>query len=177
MMIPKFVGGVPVDVIVRESHQADSTIAMHPVERGAHVSDHITIEPKRLFIEGAAQSGAATWQALLAARATRMPFTIVTGFDVYQNMVIEKLDAERDARFSTTLRFTAALREVIIVDTETTDGSPSGTSQSDLSSERLAPGSVRDRGASVVQRGNQAAAPVSASDLSQARNLLSAVLG
>lgn len=169
-MIRKSLAGVQVDATLREIHESDLLIAEHPVEFGASVSDHAIVLPKRLILEGVAGSRGgpaavtAAWQTLKAAQESREPFSIVTALDVYRNMLIERITVDRDRAIGRVLYFRAELREVIIVDTETTQGTRSGTSQSGLSRDRLAPGTPRDRGAPVEQRGNVATQAVSGAD-------------
>jgi hypothetical protein len=158
--LSRFIGPVPLDVVMRETHESDLAITTNPVEFGADVADHAYLEPKRLVLEaiagsrgGNAASIAAAFQALTRLQETRMPFDIVTGVTLYRNMLIERLTVTRDSFFSRVLLFTAELREVIIVDTETTSGA--------LSKGTLAPGAAADRGSPVVQRGNAATRSVS----------------
>lgn len=126
--LSRTIGPIPVDVIVREQHESDITITTNPVEFGAAVSDHAYVEPKKLMLDavmasrvGPAAVGAA-YQSLLRLQELREPFDVITGLTLYRNMLIERLTVNRDSRMATVLYFTAELREVIIVDTETTEG-------------------------------------------------------
>ncbi len=162
VFLSRFIGPVPIDVVVRETHESDLSITTNPVEFGAEVSDHAYLEPKRLVIEAVAGSRAggpaavaAAFQALVRLQETRQPFAIVTGLSLYRNMLIERLTVKRDSFLSRVLYFVADLREVIIVDTQTTSGG--------LSSGSLQPGTAADRGSPTVQRGNTATRPASPS--------------
>ena len=59
------------------------------------------------------------FQSLLGLQASANPFSVQTGFRIYDNMVIVELTATQDARTASTCRFTAKLREVLIVSTST----------------------------------------------------------
>lgn len=111
------IGPVPVSVIVRESHQSNLGITELPIETGAKVTDHAYVEPKRISLEFADASAAATFNALVRFQESRVPFTFVSGLFVYNSMLIKSLSADRDATFSTVLAGKAELQEVIIVST------------------------------------------------------------
>lgn len=157
ILLSRFIGGVAVDVVVVEEHHAEMTIADHPVERGASISDHAWREPYRVRIEGAidAPGAFAAYQALLTLQEAAEPFTLVTGLRVYSDMLIERLNAARDTEFPRVLMFNAELREVIIVDTQSSSagaGSPEA-------------GATADRASPVQNRGTVQARQVQSSDM------------
>jgi hypothetical protein len=169
--LSRTIGPVPVDVVVREQHESDLTITSNPVEFGAAVSDHAYTEPKKLILDAVAGSRAGpaavalAFQALTRLQESREPFDVLTGLTIYRNMLIERITVNRDSRFATVLYFTAELKEVIIVDTETTpgDGGEGGageqgkqTKQSDkLAKQSTQEGPARDRAAPPTDRSNQ----------------------
>ena len=126
--LSRTIGPIPVDVVVREQHESDITITTNPVEFGAAVSDHAYVEPKKLMLDAVMASRAgpaavgAAYQSLLRLQELREPFDVITGLTLYRDMLIERITVNRDSRMATVLYFTAELREVIIVDTETTEG-------------------------------------------------------
>lgn len=173
MIIPlnRTIGPVPCDIFVREKHESQLTITDNPVEFGAAVSDHAYMEPKRLTLDILAGSkpnmiaaSAATLQALHALQAQREPIQVVTGLSVYNDMLIERVTANRDATYSQVLIATVELREVIRVDTQTraarSDERGRARGQSNLSREKLAEGAPRDRGSPTVDRGGTVTQPV-----------------
>lgn len=173
VFLSRFIGPVPLDVVVREIHESDLTITTNPVEFGANVADHAYLEPKRLRIDavagsrsGIAANVAGAYQALQRLQESRQPFDVVTGLSLYRNMLVHRLIVDRDARFARVLFFSAELQEVIIVDTETTEGTGNAngqrgrTSQSGQAKNKLAGGSARDRGSPTTQRGNSATTEV-----------------
>jgi hypothetical protein len=164
--LSKFLGPIPLDVVVREVHESDLFITSNPVEFGANVSDHAIIEPKRLVMDAVAGSRPGTpgsvagaFQAITRLQESRQPFSIVTALTVYRNMLIERLSVDRDKTFGRVLFFRAELREVIIVDTETTSGG--------LSQGKLQDGTAKDRGSPTTQRGNNVTKPAPTSTTTQ----------
>ena len=111
------IGPVPIDVVVTERHKSDIEITEIPIENGARITDHAFILPKKITLEGATGNATAAFNALVALQESRVPFTLVTGFYVYRNMLIKSISADRDKQFSTVLKFTADLQEIIIVST------------------------------------------------------------
>ena len=57
------------------------------------------------------------FRLLVALQSTREPFDVVTGFTTYHNMVFESLSAPRAPEHGRSIRFTATLREILIVGT------------------------------------------------------------
>jgi hypothetical protein len=186
-VIPRTLGPLSLDVVVRELHESTLTITQNPVEFGADITDHAYVEPKRLRFDAVMAGNAAdptlvaaSYQALVRLQESREPFDVQTGLDIYRNMLIERIEVDRDKDNSRILLFRADLTEVILVDTESTqsgaDGSANsgrGARQSGLSKGRLASGITRDRGSPVVQRGNAAVQPagLSLSDALARRDL------
>ena len=83
-------GGLSFDVVVSEEHEDTLTIAKHPVEQGANISDHAYRNPCKVVIRGASSEStyglpvwdpynATLYNALLALQNAREPFDIVTG--------------------------------------------------------------------------------------------------
>ena len=111
------IGPVPIDVVITEKHNSTLSITEIPIENGARITDHAFLMPKRLTLDCATKNAAATYNALVMFQESRVPFTIVTGLFIYENMLVKSIDAERDAQFSSVLKFTAELQEIIIVST------------------------------------------------------------
>ncbi len=66
------------------------------------------------------------FQLLLGLQRSRLPFGVQTGLYWYPQMLIKKLEANQDKRTAGALVFTATLREVIFVSTETVTYPPRG---------------------------------------------------
>lgn len=147
VIVSREIGGVPIDVVLYEEHESTMTIADHPVERGAEISDHAWREARRVRIEGVVDAplAVAAYEGLLAVQEAAEPFDLVTGLKIYRNMLIEQLFATRDKATARVLNFEADLREVIIVDTQTSAGSPEAGTTADRASPRVNRGQVQAR--------------------------------
>ncbi|HEY8356686.1 MAG TPA: hypothetical protein VIL30_04415 [Ramlibacter sp.] len=137
--ISRAIGPVPVDIVVKESVTSELKITQQPVEFGADITDHAYVMPKRIVMDciiggSLSRSGngrlemMAGWQAMKALQETRQPFTLVSGLDVHRDILIEKLEAERDQDWSSVLKFTATCLQVIIVGTAYVQGQAQGPS-------------------------------------------------
>lgn len=192
--ISRKLGPVSMDVVVRETHESALRITRNPVEMGADISDHAFIEPKRLILEAVAAGGsispaqiAAAYQSIVALQESREPFEIVTGLNLYRNMLIESVAVDRDKDTARVLYFTADCIEVIIVDTESNEdaaGSENkgkGGKQSNTSKGKLQKGDTQDRGSPKVDRGNVSAkeAPTTgnSADAVKNRSMLGSITG
>ncbi len=121
--LSRSLGGIPLDVVVREQLNSSLTITENPVEVGAAVTDHAYINPKRITMEAISGSRAgmvgasAAYAALVRLQETREPFDIVAGFSLFRNMLIEDITVDRLKGRGRICYFTAELVEVILVDT------------------------------------------------------------
>ncbi len=117
IFFPRSVGPVFIAVGVEESATASMEIPSHPVERGAKISDHAWRLPTTLKMTNITQDVTGPWRALNDLMAQAEPFDILTGFDLFENMMIESIEPQRDVIWSNVLYFTVSLKEVIIVET------------------------------------------------------------
>lgn len=141
------IGPVPLSVLIYEKHTSSVEITSNPIETGAEVNDHAYIKPKEVELEVADQNAAATYQALVAFQESRVPFVLVTGLSLYQNMLIKDIDVTRDKTYSKIIRASVKCREVIIVETGTaeSDGSDDGKKSGDKNkSEKTSKGKAAD---------------------------------
>ncbi|KAA2237668.1 phage baseplate protein [Salinarimonas soli] len=115
-------------IVSEESHRDDLFITLHPVERGATISDHAfkmpaTVEMRVGYSNSTAgQEGFVqeVYQEFLDLQFEREPFDVFTGKRAYTNMLIASLQVTTDPRTEEVLSLTVGLREVIIVDTQMT---------------------------------------------------------
>lgn len=194
------IGPVALDVILTEKHKTSLEITHNPIELGADVNDHAIIQPKVVTLDIASSLGALTFIALVRFQETRVPFTLVTGLDVYQDMLIESIDADRDKDQSRILRATVTCKQVLIVSTGTaaatagsksvsnpgtaggTNSRTSATPSKELASSKAgsaattaAPtATIADRVAAPVQRGDGANSAVPSSS---GKSILKAAFG
>lgn len=131
-------GSFSLYVTLEERHHDELVITDHPVEQGAAISDHAYKKPSELTMTigwtnsslasiGTLQFGnysRSTYQDLLALQKQRIPFDISTGKRKYSNMLIQSLDTTTDAKTENSLIVTLHCREVIIVQTTTTQLQP-----------------------------------------------------
>ena len=133
---------ISLDASISEGHSYSSRVSQFPVEDGSTISDNIindpagleivgfvTNTPVVLFIQNIANIVDDTtggdrvktaFEALLALRESKEPFTIVTGLKTYENMVFTSLSFPRDKSTGTTnLRFNARVLNVELVSSRT----------------------------------------------------------
>lgn len=176
------IGPVPIDCVLTEKHTTELDITEIPIETGAKVTDHAVVMPKKLSLDVANDGAAATFNALVRFQESRVPFSIVSGLKVYSNMLVKRIDADRDASFSRVLRARVDLQEIIIVSTayaadpagETGAGSsnrgqPGGrksTRAAPPSAERSTTAATANRASGTVQRGDAGVSTAPAADQS-----------
>lgn len=157
------IGPVAIDCVVTERHTSELEITEIPVESGVRITDHALILPKRVTLDIANQNAAAAYNALVAFQESRVPFTVVTGLYLYQNMLIKSLNADRDKQFANILRCSCDLQEIIIVSTayapdtvgSSDPNSPSSTSPN-VNSQAATDSATSDRTAPSTLRGDSA---------------------
>ena len=132
------------DATVTEDHVLSAEIAEHPVETGVDVTDHVRIKPRKLVLSvktsdsplaggllgsiGSIAAGLSStfglsrtlenYQTLRTLFFSRVPFNIVTGIDVYENMLMESISIPRSVDSDGELRFNIVAREIYFVDTQ-----------------------------------------------------------
>lgn len=177
------IGPVPIQCVIREKPISELEITEIPVEFGAAITDHAYPLPKKVTLEIADNGGAATFNALVRFQESRQPFTLVTGLSVFQNMLIKRIEPDRDKDFSTTFRGTVDLQEVIIVDTARAagDGPEGGKPGGEKSTKAASPTKGRagdaataDRASGPAQRGD---APATSVEPARGRSILRSLAG
>lgn len=136
------IGGIMPDITIEEIGRDTTFITNHPVERGAAISDHAFMMPVEVEMRVAWSDSSGGWQgysatiyeALQALQQAREPFEVVTGKRLYENMLISALEVTTNKESEYALVARVALREVIIVDTQTAGGAPSGMSNGNQAS-------------------------------------------
>ncbi|AGC35714.1 tail fiber protein [Rhizobium phage RHEph06] len=111
------IGPVPISVVISEEHESTIGITEQPVETGAKITDHAYVEPKKLSLEFGDENAVATYNALVRFQESRVPFSIISGLYVYNNMLIRAINVTRDSTYSRVLSGRVDLQEVIIVST------------------------------------------------------------
>lgn len=181
------IGPVPISCIVREKPLSELEITEIPVEFGAVITDHAYPLPKKVTLEIVDAGAAATFDALVRFQERRQPFTLVTGLSVFQNMLIKRIEPDRDKDFSTVLRATVDLQEIIIVDTAYATADPDGqapdagkpggeksTKAARPTKGRAGDAATADRASGTVQRGDQSAKTV---EPARSQSILHSLIG
>lgn len=178
------IGPVPINCVISEKIENSLNITEIPIENGAVLTDHAVLMPKRVSLEIATANATASYGALVAFQESRVPFTLVTGLAIFRNMLIKRIDPERDASFSTILRCRVELQEAILVGTAYAadpdgDNYERGKAGGEKSLKSAAPAPERsrdpvtaDRSTGTVQRGDAGVVTVPSS-----LALLSSVFG
>lgn len=123
------VGAVQIDVAINQVHTFPSRITENPVEDGTLFSDHVILLPAVVEIEGRISDSSVSlistirgkdkaedgYRELVRLQRDREPFSVVTGLEIYDNMLLEELSVPRNGRDGKSIRFVALLREVQIV--------------------------------------------------------------
>lgn len=132
------IGVIIPSVVVTEKHSDTLEITEHPVEVGAAVADHAYKRPSEVVMEvGFAGGGSLldfasnltatgllglspqeTYQEILNLQDSRVPFDVVTGKRLYNNMLIRALEVTTDKATENVLSAIITLREVIISQTQ-----------------------------------------------------------
>lgn len=177
------IGPVPIQCVIREKPLTELEITEIPVEFGAAITDHAYPLPKRVTLDIADNGGAATFNALVRFQESRVPFTLVTGLSVFRNMLIKRIEPDRDKDFSTTFRATVDLQEIIIVETARAadegqeGGKPGGTKSTKAATPtkgRAGDAATGDRASGPVQRGD---APAKGVEPARSQSILSRIAG
>lgn len=122
------IGSVELDVSLSEDHRFPAQLTENPVEDGTVFTDHVVLQPTALQIEGrvsdATQSltsfrgpgrAADAFKALVTLQKSRETFRVVTALNVYERMMFEELSVPREALDGRSIRFTARLKEILVV--------------------------------------------------------------
>lgn len=141
------IGPVSLDCQMSEKHVSEIEITSNPIETGAEVNDHAYIKPKEVTLEIGSGDAAATYAALVRFQESRVPFMLVTGLSIYNDMLIQSIDATRDKTHSRVLNATVRLRQVIIVSTGSAPADTEAASGGTENQSRSKPGGKNSRGA------------------------------
>jgi hypothetical protein len=167
----RVIGPVPINCVITERHTSEIEITEIPIEDGARITDHAFVLPKKVTLDIANENATAAYNALVAFQESRVPFTIVTGLFIYTNMLIKSLNADRDKTFSSVLRCSCDLQEILIVSTayaadptSTGDGDPTNSTGSKVNSQNASDAATADRTTGTVLRGDSATSAVPATD-------------
>lgn len=163
------IGGIQVDVSVREIHTQTAEVSEHPVETGSDVADHKRTHPAQLSMEGVLsnlptnladritldKTAQVRYRELIDLFELSETFQIVTGLRVYDNMIATRFGVERNQDTGEIVRFVADFRELVFADAEeveplipNTNDAPKVKKESDLGPKATKPAPPAAAGAS-----------------------------
>lgn len=128
------IGGIQVDVSIRETHIHEWQVTEAPIETGGSIADHRARMPVGLDMEGVVSnlptnlfdlltqelSAEDRYLELLELAESDDLIEVVTGLRVYQNMTFRRFEVVRDETTGQIIRFRASLRELEFADAEIT---------------------------------------------------------
>jgi hypothetical protein len=130
-------GDIGIDAVLRETIDLQSTLTEHPVEFGANVADHIFTNPKTYILEGGVSDvlfkqvnndiaggsfggqltrSQTAWEVLQAIQLAGQPFSVQTGLELIDNVLIIGLNTSRSKDTANALLFQCTIREVIFTE-------------------------------------------------------------
>lgn len=130
------IAGLFFDAILNVSTEHTATITQHPVQSGANISDHMYLEPVQITMEVGMSDAMASmvmgqwagdnasksvnaYRKLVELQAARIPFTVLTRLNTYDNMVVKAISVNDDFHTKTGLRATVSLQQLIVADVAT----------------------------------------------------------
>lgn len=117
IVFSRVVGPVQIDCLISEKPENGLDITEIPVETGSRITDHAVIMPKKITLDIANHNASDSYQRLVEFQESRVPFTVVTGLSVFNNMLIKSISVERDFMMSNVLSAKIELQEIILVST------------------------------------------------------------
>lgn len=126
----RMIADIVPDCVVEAVHDDRLSITMHPVERGANVSDHAFVMPRTVEMrlgfsdstQGWVGAAAAGYAALLALQSERSPFTVSSGQRLYDNMLVAGVTQVDDKNTKHTKMVTVRLQQVRIANVQSKNG-------------------------------------------------------
>jgi len=130
---------VHIDASLKEDHILESVLTEFPVEKGSILSDHRVKKPKSLRMVGLISDNPLglikfdgnmehlnplfsrskdAWHKLNDIYEKTELIEVITGLDVYKNMIFISLVANRTEETAGSLEFTATLKEINIIKSE-----------------------------------------------------------
>jgi len=179
-LLSRTIGLVPVSLIETEEHKSELEITSMPVESGSDITDHAYTQPHKVTLQGIIGTGsggfvgsfitAAGYQALLRYQAARMPFYLVTGINVYKDMLIQSITVPRNSDNANVLEFTIVCKQVKIVGSgfaSSIIGAIAGGQATLLTAATLAVGTTLQRASPTVRRGDNVVRQANTDETSQ----------
>lgn len=127
--------GFTFDAVFEVTHDLELEVTDNPVETGVSITDHAYMKPYKVTMQVGVSNnqmhvtndafGLGDQRTKTALRELRKmmqrrePFTVLTGLDIYYNMLALSIQVVENAESANSAIFNVTLREIIIVDTQT----------------------------------------------------------
>lgn len=125
---------IEMDASLNEDHRFNTIVTRNPIEDGSVYTDHVVLLPVILelscrvsdtalsylspAITGKEGRSNQAYYKLVELQRDREPFNVVTGINIYENMLIESLSVPRNSQDGHSLRFNMVLTEIPIIGNE-----------------------------------------------------------
>jgi hypothetical protein len=123
------------DAVLAESPEYIATPTRNPIETGANVTDHVTLVPQKLTLEGIVSNTPVSLFRILSGITfsdpaqdafrfirdlyrNREPFDFVGGLDIYRDMIITSFNPSRTPVTGDILQFTITMEKIQFADSE-----------------------------------------------------------
>lgn len=129
------IAGLFFDAILSVSTEHNAVITSHPVQNGANISDHMYMEPVQITMEigmsdamasmvrgqwtGAGTKSVSAYRKLCELQEARIPFSVLTRLNRYENMVIRSISVNDDAGTYYGLRATVSMQQILLANVAT----------------------------------------------------------
>lgn len=139
------------DAVFHETHTSSVRMTEHPVQTGANIVDHAYMMPLKLSLEigmsdamqslvtsewaGSYTKSVSAYQTLKTLQSNRLPLTVHTRLNKYENMVIDTITADDTYKTYGGLRATIGMTQLLVgvvatvsssTDSQTTGSTNSG---------------------------------------------------
>ncbi len=166
------------DALISEAPEFDATPTQSQVESGETISDHVTLKPIRLNIQGIVTDTPVSFDREFAASVAntapskaahvflkklyedRIPFDFVGGFEIYESMVMTKYAPLSTAETGDSLRFHCTLEQIKTVFSQVLT-SKKGAAKTSRGTQNLGTMSATEKEAIVDAKGNDLTASAS----------------
>lgn len=123
----KKIADIEIDIFKTEVLTFENEVTEFPIQDGSLISDHVVANPFKLRIEGVIPSNKGilpfggnrrdkVYEELIDLYESRELFDIVTGLDVFENMIFRSLAIDRQLDNAAGLEFSAECQQLLILE-------------------------------------------------------------
>ncbi len=143
----RVIGTIAIDVPIREVHDHSFVITQNPTQAGYAAADGYFASPCRVEMTCGFSDSTAGYEgyvqqvfaAFLALAEANQPFSVSTGKNLYNNMMVENISVRTDPTSEYVLDITVRLQEFIITDTDVQSSTSSMTSANQANPSETSP--------------------------------------